>query len=169
MNRKYTYGEYLSKIEKLRKRVPGIAITTDIIAGFPTETEEDHRATLKALEEIEFDGIFAFKFSPRPMTKAAKIEGQLPEEVKGKRLSEILALQDEITERINRSLEGRVVEVLVEGPSEKDPKKLTGRTRTNKIVNFPCVPELSDLRGKLVKIEIIRGLRHSLEGRLVEN
>lgn len=168
MNRKYTYSEYISKIEKLRARVPGIAITTDIIAGFPTETEEDHRATLKALQEIQFDGIFAFKFSPRPMTRAARMEGQLSEDVKSRRLSEILTLQDEITEKINKTLEGRVVEVLVEGPSEKDPEKLTGRTRTNKIVNFTAEPG-QDLRGCLVDVQITRGLRHSLDGTLLKN
>lgn len=161
MNRKYTYNDYLRKVEKLRRAVPGIAITTDIIAGFPTESEEDHRATINALKEIEFDGIFAFKFSPRPMTKAAEMEGQLPEELKGERLSEILQLQDEITEKKNRTLEGRVVEVLVEGPSETDKSKLTGRTRTNKIVNFYGDP-INNI-GRLLKVRITKGLRHSLE------
>jgi|Deesub1362B_J571_1020462.scaffolds.fasta_scaffold00827_16 tRNA-2-methylthio-N6-dimethylallyladenosine synthase len=161
MNRRYTYNDYLRKVEKLRSAVPGIAITTDIIAGFPTESEEDHRATINALKEIEFDGIFAFKFSPRPMTKAAEMEGQLPEELKGERLSEILQLQDEITEKKNRTLEGRVVEVLVEGPSETDKSKLTGRTRTNKIVNFYGDP-INNI-GRLLKVRITKGLRHSLE------
>ncbi len=163
MNRRYTYAEYLKKVEKLRAKVPEIAITTDIIAGFPTETEEDHQATLRALEEIQFDGLFGFKFSPRPMTKASKMEGQLPEEVKAERLSEILELQDRITEKKNRALEGRVLDVLVEGPSEKDPRMLTGRTRTNKIVNF-----YGDTpRGSLVKVRITRGLRHSLQGEVI--
>ncbi len=160
MNRRYTYDDYLRKVEKLRSAVPGIAITTDIIAGFPTESEEDHRATINALKEIEFDGIFAFKFSPRPMTRAAEMDGQLPEQVKRERLSEILQLQDEITERKNRTLEGRVVEILVEGPSETDKSKLTGRTRTNKIVNFYGDPINI---GRLLKVRITKGLRHSLE------
>ncbi len=168
MNRKYTYKDYLQKIEKLRAKVPGIAITTDIIAGFPTETDQDHKATIRALEEIRFDGIFAFKFSARPMTKAATMEGQLPEDVKSERLSEILAIQDSITEQINRSLEGRVVEVLVEGPAEKRPGQLTGRTRTNKIVNF-FAKDPSVLKGTIVDLKILRGLRHSLEGQLIEN
>jgi len=166
MNRKYSFKEYMEKIEKLRKRIPGIAITTDIIAGFPTETEHDHKATIEALQKVQFDGIFAFKFSPRPMTKAAVMEGQLPEDVKSRRLSEILELQDKITEKINKSLEGRVLEVLVEGASENNYEKLTGRTRTNKIVNFTVIKQLEDLRGKLVNVLITKGLRHSLEGRV---
>lgn len=164
MNRKYSYEEYREKVERLRERIPGIAITTDIIAGFPTETAEDHKATVRALREIEFDGIFAFKFSPRPGTKAAAMQGQLPEEAKLERLQEILAIQDEITLSKNLPLDGTVQEVLVEGPSETDREKLTGRTRTNKIVNFSGSAE----EGELIRVEIIEARRHSLEGRKVD-
>ncbi len=161
MNRKYTYDKYKKKVERLRNAVPGIAITSDIIAGFPTETDEDHRATVEAIRGIEFDGLFAFVFSPRPGTAASVMEGQLPEDLKLERLKEILALQDSITLGKNGSLKGTVQEVLVEGPSDTDPKKLTGRTRTNKIVNFTGRAG----QGELVRVEIVEARKHSLEGR----
>jgi tRNA-2-methylthio-N6-dimethylallyladenosine synthase len=160
MNRRYAYEEYADKVRRLRERIPDIAITSDIISGFPTETASDHEATLRALEEISFDGIFAFRFSARPGTRAEAMEGQLPEEVKLERLREILALQDGITLGKNKSLEGTEQEVLVEGPSDTDPSKLTGRTRTNKIVNFSG----NARQGELARVQITLARRHSLEG-----
>ncbi len=166
MNRRYTYKDYKKKVDKLREKIPGIAITSDIIAGFPGETDKDHEETLKALKYLEFDGVFAFKFSPRPGTLAAGMDGKLPEGVKAERLKEILALQDEITLRKNKRLEGEAVEVMVEGKSETDPDKLTGRTRTNKVVNFKAGnKERKSLKeGSLAPVKIIRAMRHSLEG-----
>ncbi len=164
MNRRYTFREYLEKIELLREAVPDIAITTDLIAGFPTETEDDHLATINAMREIRFDGIFAFKYSPRPRTRASGMEGRLPDGLKGERLMEILSLQDEITELKNRELVGKGVEVLVEGPSEAIAGYLTGRTRTNKIVNFPG--EEGVVSGSIVDTTIRTAHRHSLEGTL---
>jgi tRNA-2-methylthio-N6-dimethylallyladenosine synthase len=136
MNRGYTCDDYMGRVSELRKLIPGIAITSDIIAGFPGETHSDHLRTIEALKEIEFDGIFAFKFSPRPLTKAALMPSHLPEDIKDARLSEILTAQDDITLRKNRSIEGTLQEILAEGESETDPEKLMGRTRTNKIVTF---------------------------------
>ena len=163
MNRGYSFEEYVQKVLKLRDRIPDISITTDIIAGFPGETEDDHILTIDALERIEFDGIFAFKFSPRPGTKASVMENQLPDGLTSTRLSQIFAIQDKITERKNRSLEGTFQEILIEGQGETDEKKLTGRTRTNKIVAIPW----SDIaKGTLIFVEIIKGKQHSLEGRL---
>ena len=162
MNRKYTMEQYYEKIRMLRDVIPAIAITTDIIAGFPTERDEDHLATIEALKEIEFDGIFAFKYSKRPYTKASKMEGQLPEEVKSERLNQILRLQDEITERKNKLLKDTVQEVLVEG--KNDSGQYTGRTRTNKIVNINQADGLT--AGQIVKVLITEPHRHSLEGRL---
>jgi tRNA-2-methylthio-N6-dimethylallyladenosine synthase len=168
MNRGYSLEDYMNKVEGLRKKVPGIAITSDIIAGFPTETGEDHRETMKALRDIGFDGIFAFRYSPRPGTAASEMEGQLPEEVRLRRLQEILGLQDDITLEKNRLLEGTLQEVLVEGPSETDRSLLTGRTRTNKIVNFSLReaydPGPEGLINTLVRVSIQRARRHSLEG-----
>lgn len=162
MNRGYSMEGYRAKVEKLRKSVPRVAVTSDIIAGFPGETEEDHQRTVGALRDIGFDGIFAFKFSPRPGTRASLMEGQLSEELKLRRLREILLLQDDITLAKNKALEGTVQEVLVEGPSETDPGRLTGRTRTNKIVNFSSSTEIGE--GRLVQVKISTARRHSLEG-----
>ena len=162
MNRGYSYDNYLQKVTKLRRKVPLISITSDIIAGFPGETEENHQSTIKALKEIEFEGIFAFKFSKRPGTKAAEIPEQLNESIKSERLEEILRIQDEITSSKNKYLEGSVQEILLEGYSETDKDKFTGRTRTNKIVTI--VNNNFD-NGTLINVEITKGRRHSLEGK----
>jgi tRNA-2-methylthio-N6-dimethylallyladenosine synthase len=161
MNRGYSYKEYRKKTDTLRRAIPDIAITSDFMAGFPSETEEDHGETIKALREIRYDGVFAFKFSPRPGTKAAGMEGQVDGDVGLRRLREILALQDDITLEKNRALEDSIWEVLVEGRSETDKTKLTGRTRTNKIVNFKGSESLT---GQLVEVRITRARRHSLDG-----
>jgi tRNA-2-methylthio-N6-dimethylallyladenosine synthase len=163
MNRGYSFEEYVQKVLKLRDRIPDVSITTDIIAGFPGETEDDHILTINALEKIEFDGIFAFKFSPRPGTKASALENQLPDGITSVRLSQILETQNKITEMKNRLLEGTFQEILIAGEGKTDEKKLTGRTRTNKIVNIPW----SDIAtGTLIFVEIIKGKLHSLEGRV---
>ncbi len=170
MNRGYTYKQYREKIDYMRNAVPGIAITTDIITGFPGETEDDFRCTANALREIEFDGIFAFKYSERPDTKALELPDHIDENVKSKRLSEVLELQESITYKKNRSLEGKTLEVLVEGPSETDKDKLTGRTRTNKIVNFNgdikdiSSGSSSSLIGRLIHVKILKARQHSLYG-----
>lgn len=162
MNRGYNYDEYLRKVETLRKKIPDISITSDIIAGFPGETTDDHMQTINALKEVEFDGIFAFKFSSRPGTKAAEMQEHIPEQIKSERLYEILSVQDEITLRKNKLLEGTIQEILIEGISETDNEKLTGRTRTNKIVN---IPRDNVEKGTLIKIEITFARQHSIEGK----
>jgi tRNA-2-methylthio-N6-dimethylallyladenosine synthase len=163
MNRGYSYEEYLSKLRILRHAVPEISITTDIITGFPGETDEDHRKTIGALKEMEFDGIFAFKYSPRGGTKAAAMEGQVADEVKSRRIGEILDVQDSITLPINKKLEASHREILVEGFSETDRKMLSGRTRSNKVVNFKgqdiCI-------GSIVTVRIVKARKHSLDGEL---
>ena len=165
MNRGYTYNDYMEKIIKLRERVSGIAITSDVIAGFPEESEDDHLNTVKSLKEIEFDGIFSFKFSSRPGTRAAEMKGHLPEEVKSERLQQILKVQEAITEKKNRCLERTKQEILIEGESETDKEKLTGRTRTNKIVN---IPKFDIDKGTLIHVEITKGRQHSLEGSVIQ-
>jgi len=161
MNRGYTPEEYRSKISKLREKIDGIAITTDIISGFPGETQEDHNETKRALTELEFDGIFAFKYSPRPGTAAASMDGHIREEVKSARLSEILEIQDAITLRRNWSLINTLQEILVDGFSETDRTMLSGRTRSNKIVNFRGD---SSLIGTLTRVRIAEARKHSLFG-----
>jgi tRNA-2-methylthio-N6-dimethylallyladenosine synthase len=161
MNRGYTYGQYIEKVSFLRKSLPGVSITSDIITGFPGESEDDYRATLDALKEIGFDGIFAFKYSPRRRTKASSMPGQVPEEIKTERLNFILKTQEGITYRKNRALEGTEQEVLIEGPSETDKNLLAGRTRTNKIVTFP---DSGEEKGACVRVRIERARLHSLDG-----
>jgi tRNA-2-methylthio-N6-dimethylallyladenosine synthase len=164
MNRGYIYKDYVRKVSRLREKVPYISITSDIIAGFPGETEEDHMLTIKALKGLEFDGIFAFKFSTRPGTKAAEMKDHLPEEIISERLSEILETQDKITTRKNKSLEGTTQKILIEGYSETDKKKPTGRTRTNKLVTIQDT-DICIKKGDLINVEITSGRQHSLEGK----
>ncbi len=159
MNRKYTYSDYMKKIEKLRKEVPNIAITSDIIAGFPQETDEDHKETLNALKDIEFDGIYAFKYSNRPNTKSSKMDGQVPCDIKSQRLNEILALQNMITERKNKLLEGTIQEVLIDSV---DRNNLKGRNRQNKIITIEYDSEIKI--GDLINVKILKSFRHSLQG-----
>lgn len=163
MKRVYTYSDYKEKIELLRAEIPGIAITTDIITGFPGESEEDFEKTVKALKEINYDGIFAFKYSKRPNTSAVKLPYHIPDEVKAERLTRVLDIQDEITLRKNKELIGKEVGVLVEGKSKIGEDKMTGRTRTNKIVNFSGK---TDLIGQEIKLRIIEARHHSLEGEI---
>lgn len=161
MNRRYVYKEYKEKVDMLRKSLPGIAITSDIITGFPGESDDDFQRTMDALAEIKFDGIFAFKYSKRPNTRALDLPGHIDEEIKSERLEKVLSLQETITYSKNKAIEGEVLEILIESISETDSDKLTGRTRGNKIVNF-----YGDEReiGKLVNVKILEAKPHSLYG-----
>ncbi len=161
MNRGYSYEGYMKKIELLRSRIPDIAITTDIIVGFPGENDEDYLDTVSALKEIGFDGIFAFKYSKRKGTKACDMPGQIPDHIKSERLAYILSLQEDITYKKNKELEGSLKEVLIEGPSETDIHMLSGRTRTNKIVT---IPNSSEISGQIISVRIQKARRHSLNG-----
>ena len=136
MNRKYTYDEYKEKIDLLKRNIPEIAITTDIIVGFPGESDADFRFTLKALSEVEYDSIYAFNYSKRPGTKALELTGHVDEKEKSARLYEVQKLQENIAYNKNKLLEGRTVEILVEGAIDADKNIMTGRTTTNKIVNY---------------------------------
>lgn len=164
MNRKYTREEYLMLVEKIRKAVPGIALTTDIIVGFPGETEEDFQDTLDIMETVQYDSAFTFMYSPRIGTPAAKKPNQLLQEEKKARLDRLIKLQAEISKKANKAYKGRRVEVLVEGPSKNKEEILTGRTRTNKIVNFKGDRELI---GKFVNVNITVPRSWTLEGELV--
>lgn len=164
MNRKYTLNHYMNRIEMLRHHIPHIAITTDIIVGFPSETEDDFMKTMDALTKIRYDGIFAFKYSKRPLTKALTMDNHINEDIKGERLLTLLNLQDHITFEKNLLLKNHVLEILVEGKSETDTDKLTGRTRTNKIVNFYGNERLI---GQLIDVKITEIGRHSLTGEVL--
>ncbi len=161
MNRGYTYSEYKAKIDMIRDADPYMAVSTDIIVGFPGETDEDFESTFQALAEIEYDSIYAFKYSKRPGTEALTLPDHVDEDVKSSRLTRLLDLQESICYRKNKVLEGKVVEVLVDGPSATNPNIMTGRTRSNKIVNFEG--DEADV-GNSVFVKIVEARMHSLNG-----
>ena len=164
MNRGYTREEYLQLIGKVRELVPDSSITTDIIVGFPGETEEDFAATLDMIRRVRFDNAFTFIFSPRSGTPAADMPGQVPLAIKKERLNRLMTLQDRISRDKNEKLRGKEVEVLVEGTSKKREDILTGRTRTNKLVLFTGTREII---GKMVQVKITRPQTWNLYGELI--
>jgi tRNA-2-methylthio-N6-dimethylallyladenosine synthase len=165
MNRQYTREHYLEIIDKVRSNIPDIAITTDIIVGFPGETEEDFLETLDLVERVRFDGAYTFMYSKRSGTPAARMPDQVEDEVKKERLIRLIELQNRISLEKSAELKDKVVEVLVEGISKRDPNKLTSRTRTNKVVHF--VGDES-LIGKLVNVKITETKAWTMQGELVE-
>lgn len=162
MNRGYSSRDYLEKIETLKRLLPSISFSTDLIVGFPGETDHDFSLTVDLLRAVKYDSIFLFKFSPRPGTPARTMGDQVPEALKQRRFNFILEEQKKIMLRKNQSYVGRVEKVLVEGFSKKDKKKLTGRTDSNKIVNFEGGV---DLIGKIIPVEISRAGLYSLLGK----
>ena len=165
MNRNYRSQKYRDIIDGLKNRVPDIAITTDIIVGFPGETEEEFQDTLAMMEYVGFDSSYSFMFSPRPGTKAATMEEQLPHDVKLDRLQRLQALQLEITANNLQRWVGKTAEVLIDGPTKEDGRRLQGRISQNVLVNLEEVYE--DLEpGQLVQVEITDAARFTLKGRL---
>jgi len=164
MNRGYTREDYLEMVEYIRQLIPEASITTDFIVGFPGEEERDFTDTLDMVERVRFDSAFTFMYSPRKGTAATEMPDHLNQEVKKERLSRLIQLQSRISKEINEKLRGRRVEVLVEGVSKENSSMLTGRTRTNKTVNFKGEKELL---GKLVKVMIKEPKTWSLDGELV--
>ncbi|MBD3181975.1 tRNA (N6-isopentenyl adenosine(37)-C2)-methylthiotransferase MiaB [Candidatus Poribacteria bacterium] len=165
MNRGYTREYYFKLVDKLRDKVPDIAITTDLIVGFPGETEEDFQDTLDLVQRVQFDVGFCFRYSPRRDTPAATMEGQLPEEVKMRRLHELLEIQDEISVAKNAAYVGTVHEVLVEKVNPRDDLQISGRTSTNKIVFFNGSEELI---GHFVNVRIVGSGNWSLRGEMIK-
>jgi len=180
MNRQYTREQYLDKVAKLRDTCPQIAITSDIIVGFPGESESDFEQTLELIKTVEFDGIFAFQYSDRPQAPSVKLPDKLSEPAIKKRLQIVLELQEKFTRRKNMALVGSTQQVLTDGLSKKqisDPpaengsdQQWTGRTSTNKIVNFymdePAAAN-ENLTGKMIGVRIEKGFSHSLLGRVI--
>lgn len=153
MRRDYTADEYLERIAMIRKHVPGVALSTDIISGYCTETEEDHQMTLDLMKEVRYDGAFMFKYSERGNTLAQKkYPDDVPEEVKTRRLEEIIHQQREIAAEINAAEVGNTHEILVEGPSKKKEEMWQGRSDTNKMCIFPYNGEKE---GELLKAKVI--------------
>lgn len=152
MRRPYSTAKFIEICDKMKAARPGLAISTDIIVGFPGETEEDYAATRRVVEQVQFDNAFVFRYSKRKDTVAAEMDGQLPERVKEERNQDLLSVVNEIAMRKNHALVGQEVEILCEGPSRNNPDRLSGRTRSNKIVIIEGKEE--DLSGEIFKVRI---------------
>ena len=161
MNRKYSKEHYLELVEKLRKACPDIALSTDIIVGFPGETEEDFEETLDLVEKVRYDSAFTFIYSVRKGTPAEKFEDQVPEDVKHERFNRLVDAIHRIQEEKAAADQDKVLKVLVEGPSKTDPAVLTGRTESNKTVDFAGP---SSLIGQIVDVKIVKAQTFSLYG-----
>jgi tRNA-2-methylthio-N6-dimethylallyladenosine synthase len=164
MNRRYTKSDYLAKVEKLRRTCPEISITSDVIVGFPGETDKDFQETIDMMNEIRFDNLFSFKYSERQGTAALKMDDKVSEPLKLERLRILQALQEEHALEKNRAMEGCREEVLVEGFSKNCREDVMGRTSTNKIVNFSGQ---GNLIGKIVSVYIKAAYLHSLRGEML--
>jgi tRNA-2-methylthio-N6-dimethylallyladenosine synthase len=165
MARKYTREQYLELVKKIKAAIPDVALTTDIIVGYPNETEEQFEETLSLYREVGYESAYTFVYSPREGTPAAKMQDNVPLEVKKERLQRLNALVNEFSLQAMKKYEGQVVEVLVEGESKNNPEVLAGYTRKNKLVNFKAPKSVI---GKLVNVKITETRTWSLNGELVD-
>lgn len=163
MKRSYSRDRYVEKVEMARSLIPGLALTTDIIVGFPGESEADFEATLSLMEQVRYDAAYTFQYSPRPGTEAAVMEDQIPKKVVQERYERLIAAQERISLEVNRDLIGREAEVLVEGPAKKGEGKVTARTRTNKLVHVASKASA----GQFLDVRITSAAPHFLEGELL--
>ena len=161
MNRSYTREQYVALAQRIREGIPGVALTTDIIVGFPGETDEQFRETISLMNEIRFDSAFMFHYSVREGTRAAEFTDDVPRDVKIARLQTIIGLQQRVTSEVNTALIGSSAEVLVEGPSQKNEELLFGRSRTGKVVVFPGD---AGLTGHVVNVKIASASAWTLHG-----
>jgi len=164
MGRGYTREIYLERVQALRKSIPPIAITSDVMVGFPGESERDFELTLDLIRRVGFDSLFSFKYSDRVGTSAEKMGGKVPEPVKASRLKALQDLQKEISIKLNKALVGTLQQVLIEGPSKKGGE-ITGRTESNKVVNFICDQSMI---GQLHKVLIKHASLNSLWGEIAD-
>ena len=164
MRRRHTADEYRELIERLRASRPDLAITTDLIVGFPGETDADFADTLALVREISFIDSFSFKYSPRPGTAAAALEGEIPEAVAQARLEQLQELQRSLTLDAHRARVGEATEILVEGPSRRGGAQLSGRDPFHRVVNFSAGTESAPAPGSLIRVEIVDATPHSLIG-----
>ena len=152
MNRCYTREQYLALATKIKERIPDIALTSDIIVGFPGELADDFQETLEVVREVRYDGAFTFIYSPRIGTPAAKMEDMVSEEEKKSHLTELIQVQNKISLEKNQAYIGVVTEVLVEGPSERNPEIWSGRNSQNKLIHFKPSSGLNP--GQIVKVKV---------------
>jgi len=160
MRRTYNRERYLDRVAMIREHIPDCAITTDIIVGFPGESDEDFEQTMEVVEEVRYDGAFTFIYSPRRETEAATLENQVPHEVKRERMERLVDAVQRIQHERAQRFVGRTMEVLVEGPSRTDPSKLRGRTRHNKTANFTGLAQ----PGEMAQVEITAATSTTLAG-----
>lgn len=165
MNRRYTKEKYIELVEKIKREIPEVTLSTDIIVGFPGETEEDFMETMDVVKRSGFDMAYTFIYSRRAGTPAAEYEGQIPEKIVKERFERLVELQTEISRKMNLPMQDRIVRVLCEGQSKSNAQKLTGRTDGNKIVNFEG--DIS-LKGKILNVKIQNVQTWSLEGSVTE-
>jgi tRNA-2-methylthio-N6-dimethylallyladenosine synthase len=164
MNRGYTRREYLGLVDALRDAVPDLALSTDLIVGFPGETEADFEATLEMVERVQYDNVFAFRYSRRPGTPAAAMPDQIADDVKATRNARLLQVVNRVTAARSARLAGQVVEVLVDGTSKRDAGELAGRTRCNRVVNFDGRGRVAV--GDVVTVRVTEVMPHSLRATL---
>ena len=164
MNRGYTRNQYIELVKRIRSVLPDVSLTTDLIVGFPQETEEDFKDSYDLLKELRFDIIHTAAYSPREGTKAAIMEGQIDNKVKAARLNEINALQSQLARELNEEYVGRKFEILVDGPAPRGEGSLQGRTKTDKVVIIKGGPEYM---GRYIDVKIIRASHWSLEGEII--
>ncbi len=164
MNRGYSREKYMELVNKIRQAIPEASITTDIIVGFPGETEEEFQETMELVKEVRFDSAFTFIYSPRTGTPAAKMADQIPEEIKKGRLNRLMDLQNQISLEKNQEDLGKIVEVLIEGESKNNPETLMGRDRRNKLV---IIPKTEGVIGEIVNVKINRVQSFTLYGEVV--
>jgi tRNA-2-methylthio-N6-dimethylallyladenosine synthase len=166
MNRSYSREEYMSIVENIKKEIPGVALSTDIIVGFPGETDDDFEETLKLVEEVKYDSAYTYIYSRRKYTPADRMDQQIPEKIKHERFNRLIEAINRNAIAINKTYQDQIVEVLVEGKSKNNEDFIQGRTRTGKVVNFPGDESLT---GKLLQVLITKARSFSLMGEMVEN
>lgn len=173
MNRGYTREQYLEKIQMIKKTIPGVVLSTDIIVGFPGETEEEFQDTLNLVQEVGFETIFAFMYSPRPNTKAAKFDDQIPDDIKSHRLQRLFESHNKMAFDLAKNYEERILEILVEKAEDRKAQagciKYSGRSRQNKVVYFEAPERRGSLIGQTVKVKITRGFPAVFRGEFVES
>lgn len=165
MNRVYTREEYLAKVEMIKNYIPDVSLSTDLIVGFPGETEEQFQDTLSLLSEVQYESLYAFMYSPRPFTKAARYPDQIADDVKSNRLTRLFERQREIAFPLSTKYEGKVIEVLVESKDRQIPDGVMGRSTQNKICHFKGS---GDLIGKTVKMSVQKAYPQTLHGEMIQ-
>jgi tRNA-2-methylthio-N6-dimethylallyladenosine synthase len=166
MNRGYTIERFFELLEYVREKMPDIAVTTDIITGFPGETENMHQETLSLLKKARFDSAYTFIYSPRTGTPAARMTDQVPEDIKKRRLQELMNTENSISLELNRAMEGHTFRVIAEGPTKNDPEHWFGRTSGNKMIIFPKDKKLEV--GMTVSVHVDKAQTWILKGTLTE-